>query len=72
MKITPRRIATLICTGAVAVALTAAPVATAATVQMQESLASTPVTPTAMHVNSDGSAYTAPYRSPFSEHGTVG
>lgn len=73
MKITPRRTATLICAGAVALAMTAVPAATAATVGMQESLASTAVTATAMQANSDGSStYTAPYRSPFSEHGAVG
>jgi hypothetical protein len=73
MKIIPRRTATLICAGAVVLAMTTVPVATAATVQMPESLATAAVTPTGMQVNSDSSGtYTAPYRSPFSEHGAIG
>jgi hypothetical protein len=73
MKITPRRTATLICAGAVAFAMTTVPAATAATVQMQESLAAATVTPTDMTVNSNGGrTYTPAIRSPFSEHGAVG
>jgi hypothetical protein len=73
MKITPRRTATLICAGALAFAMTTVPVATAATVQMQESLAAIAVTSTDKTVNSNGrSTYTPAIRSPFSEHGAVG